>query len=273
MKRGALAGLVVAVAIALSACGGGGSGNAAVSIRTLKAAASNTQSASSYQFTMNMKVTAQGQTQELNATGAQAADGSQMQLTLDFAGLGDIEVRLVDRTMYMNLGAIPGAASELPDGKGWVSISFDEIKGRTGVDFQQLIDQAQQTSPTQGLQYLKGLSGDVVKVGDDTVNGEHAVHYQASIDYSKLGDELDSIPESVRGRLAALPPVPVDVWINDQDQAVKVHMTLDVGALGLDDTGRVEMTMEMHDFDAPLEVQPPPADETIDFSTLSSQEA
>jgi hypothetical protein len=269
-RRGALVGVVIALAIAVSACGSGGTSDAAVSIKTLQAAASNTEAASSYQFTMTMSVSAKGQTEELNASGAQAADGKQMQFTMDFAGLGSMEMRLVDQTIYMDMGDIPGASSELPDGKHWVAISFDEVKGKTGVDFQQLLDQAQQSSPTQGLQYLQGLSGDVTKVGDDTVNGEHAVHYLASIDYSKLGDKLDAYPEAVRKRVEALPPVPVDVWINDQDQVVKVHLALDVGAMGVDESGNVDMTMEMHGFDAPLDVQPPPADETTDFSALTS---
>jgi hypothetical protein len=272
-RRGALGAIVVALAITAAACGGGTTGNAAVSIKTLKAAASNTQDASSYQFTMNMKVTAQDATQELAANGAQAADGSQMQFTMDFAGLGTMEMRLVDETIYLNMGDIPGASSELPDGKRWISVTFDEMKSQTGVDFQQLVDQAQQTSPTQGLQYLEGLSGDVTKIGDDTVNGEHAVHYQASIDYSKLGDKLDGYPDEVRKRVEALPPVPVDVWINDQDQVVKVDMTIDVGAMGFEESGKVEMSMEMHSFGEPVDVQPPPADETVDLSTLTSQDA
>ncbi len=272
-RRGALGAIVVALAITAAACGSGTTGNAAVSIKTLKAAATNTQDASSYQFTMKMKVTAPGATQELAADGAMAADGSQMQFTMDFAGLGTFEMRVVDQTFYMNMGDLPGASSKLPDGKRWISVTFDELKSQTGVDFQQLLDQAQQTSPTQGLQYLQGLSGDVTKVGDDTVNDEHAVHYQASIDYSKLGDKLDEFPDSVRKRVEALPPVPVDVWINDQDQVVKLDMTIDVGAMGFEENGKVDMTMELHSFGEPVDIQPPPADETVDVSTLTSQEA
>jgi hypothetical protein len=269
-RRGALAGVVIALAIAVSACGSGGGTGAVVSIKTLRAAADNTQTASSYQFTMTMAVTTQGQSGTIHATGAQAADGSQMQATMDLDGLGSVEMRLVDKTMYMDMGNLPGASTKLPDGKHWVSISFDELKGKTGVDFQQLLEQSQQSSPTQGLQYLQGLSGDVTKVGDDTVNGEHAVHYRASIDYSKLGDKLQSVPDAVRNRLESLGPVPVDVWINDHDQAVKVHLALDGAAMGLATAGSVDMTMEMSNFDAPLSVQAPPPDETIDILSLNS---
>jgi hypothetical protein len=271
-RRGALAAAVIALAMAVSACGSGGS-NAVVSIKTLRAAADNTQAASSYHFTMTMAISATGETAQINASGAQAADGKQMQATMDFDGLGSFEMRLVDNTFYVDMGDLAGASSKLPEGKHWLQISFDELKNKTGVDYQQLLDQSQQSSPTQGLQYLQGLSGDVTTIGDETINGEHTVHYRASIDYSKLGDKLDSLNESVRDRLEDLGPVPVDVWINDQDQAVKVHFALDTSAMGLPGGGSVEMTMEMTDFGAPLDVQPPPADETVDIASLTSQEA
>jgi LppX_LprAFG lipoprotein len=272
--RGTLVGIALALAVTAAACGsGGGGGNAAVSIKTLQAAAANTQAASSYRFTMTMSISSKGQTGELHASGAQAADGSQLQATMDLDGLGSLETRLIDKTMYIDMANFPGASSKLPDGKHWVSISFDELKGKTGVDFQQLLEQSQQSSPTQGLQYLQGLSGDVTKVGDDTVNGEQAVHYRASIDYSKLGDKLQSAPDEVRNRLESVGPVPVDVWIDDQNQAVKVHFALDGAAMGLADAGSVDMTMEMSDFDAPLSVQAPPADETIDVVDLGAQSA
>ena len=56
--------------------------------------------------------------------------------------------------------------------------SLDELQQRSGADFGGLADQAQSTGPQQGLEYLQGLSGDVVKVGDDTVAGQHATHYR-----------------------------------------------------------------------------------------------
>ena len=59
MRRGVLAGIVVALAITAAACGGG-TGEAAVSIKTLQAAASNTQAAESSRFAMDMTVDVAG---------------------------------------------------------------------------------------------------------------------------------------------------------------------------------------------------------------------
>ena len=86
-----------------------------------------------------MAVSANGQSLAFHASGAQAADSKQMQFTIDMGGLGSMEMRLVDNTIYMNMGDVPGASSKLPDGKHWVAISLDAMTDKTGVDFQQLI--------------------------------------------------------------------------------------------------------------------------------------
>ena len=57
--------------------------------------------------------------------------------------------------------------------------------------------------------------------------------------------------------------------IDDQDRVVKMHITIDGGALGAG-AGTAEMTMEITDFGVPVDVQAPPDDETVDFSTLGS---
>ena len=121
-----------------------------------------------------------------------------------------------------------------------------------------------------GLEYLQGLSGDVQKVGDDTVAGEHATHYRASIDYAKVAEKLPDTSAKARDELTKLGTVPADVWINDDDRVVKMQMAIDGGAFG-GDGGKIEMTMEITDFGVPVDVQAPPEDETVDLSSLGGQ--
>ena len=111
-------------------------------------------------------------------------------------------------------------------------VSLDELQQRSGTDFGGLADQAQSSGPQQGLEYLEGLSGDVVKVGDDTVAGQHATHYRASIDYAKVAAKLPDSAAGQRDKLAKLGKVPADVWINDDDHVVKMHLAIDAGSLG-----------------------------------------
>ena len=62
------------------------------------------------------------------------------------------------------------------------------------------------------------------KLGDDTVGGQHATHYRASIDYAKVADKLPDAAARRRDELAKLGTVPADVWIDDQDRVVKMHL-------------------------------------------------
>jgi hypothetical protein len=165
----------------------------------------------------------------------------------------------------MNFGDLP-LASKLGD-KSWIAINLDELGQKTGTDFGALADQAQSSGPQQGLEYLQGLSGDVEKVGDDTVAGEHATHYRAQIDDAKVAQKL---PEgATRDRVATLGVVPADVWIDDGDRVVKMQFAVDGSSFG-ESGARVQMTMEMTDFGVPVDVQAPPPDQVTDFSTLGS---
>jgi hypothetical protein len=264
-RRGALVGVVVAFALAIAACGGGGS-DATVSIKTLQAAVSNTQAQQSSRFTMDMGVDTSGKSVSLHAEGVSAGDGKTAQVTITIPSLGTIEERIVDGIVYANFGDLAPLASKLGR-TPWVAISLDELGQKTGTDFGALADQAQSSGPQQGLEYLQGLSGDVQKVGDDTVAGEHATHYRAQIDYAKVAEKL---PEgATRDQLAGLGVVPADVWIDDNDRVVKMQFAIDGSGLG-QAGAKVQMTMEMSDFGVPVDVQAPPPDQTTDLSSLGS---
>jgi hypothetical protein len=264
--RGALVAVVIALAIAVSACGSGGGTGAVVSIKTLRAAADNTQSAKSSRFVMDMKVDVSGEPVSINVDGVMAGDGKTGQLTINAPVLGSIEERIVDGVIYMNMGDL--AAGKLGD-RPWVKLDLDQLNQQSGGALSGVADQAQSNTPQQGLEYLQGLSGDVTKVGDDTVAGEHAVHYRASIDYAKVAAKLPDSASAVRDQLAKLGTVPADVWIDDSDRVVKMQMKIDASAFSAG-AGTADMTMEITDFGVPVDVQAPPADQTTDFSALNS---
>jgi hypothetical protein len=266
-RRGALAAVVIAVAMAAAACGGGsgdGASGASVSIKTLQAAASNSQAAESSRFTMDMSVDVMGQPTTITASGLIAADGKNGELKVEMPIVGSLEERIVDGVIYMNLGSFPGASGEL-GGKQWVKLDPSQLQDNPM--FGDLAGQAESNSPKTGLEYLKGLSGDVQDLGQDDVDGQPATHYRASIDYSKLLDQLPNATQEQRDALAKLGTVPADVWIDGQDRVVKMHMTMDAGSFGAG-AGTADITMQLGDFGVPVDVQAPPADQTADFSEL-----
>ena len=265
--------LTIGLVLALGACGGGG-GNAAVSIHTLRAAVEDTEAAQSYRFTTDVKIKLLGNDVALHGSGLATGDGKQLQFTMDLGnsalqrlGARSFEIRVVDGDIYVDLGRLAGVLGG-DASKHWLHISLDAIRSQLGANGSGLLDSSGST-PKRALEVLRSLSGDVENLGDDTVAGEHATHYRASIDYSKVIGRLPDLPDAVKQRLEKVGSVPADVWIDDHDRLVKLHLAIDGAAFGGSTTGTVETTMEMSDFGVDVHVEAPPADEVTDFSGLS----
>jgi hypothetical protein len=274
-RRGALVGLVIALTITTAACGSGGSGggDAAVSIRTLQAAVSNTEAAPSSRFVMDVEFhggSAAGLS--LRGEGVASDDGKQLQAKITMTPLGTFEERLVGDSLYMNFGDIPKVGDQLPAGKPWVQFTFADLQSATGIDVQQLVDQAKNSGPTQGLANLQGLSGDVEKVGEDTIDGRHATHYRASIDYAKVAEQASGYSPEIVEKLKQLGTVPADVWIDDDDHVVKMHYTIDAGAVS-GGSGTADFTLQMSDIGEQVTVEAPPADQTIGLTDFLARTA
>jgi hypothetical protein len=62
--------------------------------------------------------------------------------------------------------------------------------------------------------------------------------------------------------------VPVDVWIDDQDRVVKIETTVAPGSVAPFGNGSVSMTLEVTEFDVPVDVAPPPDDQVSDLGDL-----
>ena len=258
----------------LAACGGGTGGDraASVSAKTLQLAAANSSEAESSRFTSNIAVTVAGETVELEMTGVGTGDGRTMSIVMTMPELGSFEFRIVDGVVYIDFGAIPEAAAELPPGKTWVAFDVEELAGVDEGTLRSLSEQAQQNTPKQGLESLEALSGDVEDLGPDTVGGKPATHYRGAIDYTKISEDAE-LPESMHEAFASLGdsgPVPVDVWIDDQDRVVKMQFAMDIPVVRGGPRGRMEMRMEFTEFGVPVDVQAPSADEVVSYDELTT---
>ena len=260
---------LMSVAVLAGCAGGGGTGARRVSVETVQLAAENTQAAPSTQFTMTVAVGSGSRHQIVKASGVGSGDGKLGRVVLEVPGGGSIEELIVDDALYMDLDGLPAATQWLPDGKHWLRIGFDDVAGRLGLDLGELRDQARSSTPASGLEYLQGLSGDVTRVGDETINGEHATRYRASIDYSLVADKLEGLSAAAKDQLRELGTVPADVWIDDHDRVVKMHYTISGSAVGADSAARTaEVTTEITAFGVAVDVQGPPADEVVDITDL-----
>jgi hypothetical protein len=236
-----------------------------LSVDTLQAAATNTRAAESAQFTMSMSFQSAGQRIDMHAAGAVAQDGRRAGIEIDIPGVGRIEERILDDSVYLSLDGFPLPDGSVPAGKHWLRMDVGDLARASGLDLNTFREQAQSSTPAQGLAYLHGLSGAVERVGDEVLHGAHATHYRASIDYATAVDELPNLTAQARQRLATLGRVPADVWIDDYNRVVKMQFSVDGSAFG---SGHAEMTMEISDFGAPVVIEAPPADQVISISEL-----
>jgi hypothetical protein len=264
VRRCTLVVLIGAVAVLAAACGSG-SGPATISIGTLRAAAANSQAADTQTFAFTMGITSKGQHVDMTGSGTVASDGSAGHMTMDMGDLGKIEAIVTPDGLYYDMGALLG--DKLPAGKRWVYMSYDALSQKSGQDFRQLQDQSNQNS-TKALEYLKSTTGDVEKVGDDTVAGRPATHYVTHLDYAKFAEEkMPDATAAEKAQIAKLGTVPMDVWIDGDDRVVKMRFEMDGSSLG-SSGGSVTMTMEITAFGQPVDATPPPADQVIDISEL-----
>jgi hypothetical protein len=149
---------------------------------------------------------------------------------------------------------------------------------RVGLDFGALM-QSGQSNPTQQLDYLRSVSGDLKELGKETVGGVETTHYRGTVDldeYVKLVPEAQRASvrktiQQVEKNMGGRSTYPVDVWVDQSDQVRR--MAFDMKSNTPQGTVTTSMRMDLSDFGAPVNVELPPKSQTIDFDALSQAAA
>ena len=170
-----------------------------------------------------------------------------------------MEMRLVDGSMYMNMGALLGSrASSLLHGKDWVSVDLSQMGAAGGTQ-----------NPADMLQSLRG-AGDVREVGHATIDGTETTQYHADIDVAKA---MEKVPEKYRASSAAGMKVlgttfPIDVWIDGDGLPRRFEIDIEIPG-----KGSVKESIDYTDFGADVSIDAPPADQVqsmADFQRAAS---
>ena len=262
--------LSVMVVAAMSACGSGTElATSTVSTLDLVAAA---PAAAAAQRTAHINGVMTVSTPDGDVTVAIAGgtdfEAGAMDLTLDMSDMpgigsvGKIEMRLVDGTMYMNMGALSGGKGLVPGlgSRPWVAMDLKQF----GVSQSQLTSQ----NPADMLQGLRG-SNKVTDLGTATIDGATTHHYRANVDLAKAMAKLSS---KVRDRAKASlkdfgATFPMDVWIGEDGLPRRMRVRLDAAGVGVDE--RIDFTK----YGEPVDVQAPPSDQTTNMDDLKSLSA
>jgi len=183
--------------------------------------------------------------QALHADGAvdYTTSPPQMAMTMESpAAAGQsIEMRLVDKILYMNMGQMTGNKfvkydlsdpNNLPPGMDQLTATMNPLAAFDSFE--------------EGVQ-------SVVFVGDEDVDGEQLGHYEVKVDTTKI-EQFKELQTQ-----AELPKtVSYDLWLDDQDRMRKMTMEMDMGA------APVEMEVEFADWGESVDIAAPPASEIVE---------
>jgi LppX_LprAFG lipoprotein len=157
-----------------------------------------------------------------------------------------IELRLVDKVLYMNMG-------QMTNNK-FVSYDLSD-KNNLPPGMDQLTSTL---NPLAAFDSLEEGVQSVVLVGDEEVNGEQLAHYKVTVDSSKL-DQLKQLPTQ-----ADLPKtVTYDIWLDDQNRIRKITMSTDM------DSAPMTSEVEFSNWGEPVDIAAPPASEVVDGTKMA----
>ena len=188
----------------------------------------------------------------------------EMSMNMALSGTSISEI-LVGDTLYMKLPQL----SSMLGGKAWAEFNLTSL-GSLGSSVQSLIDSAKNTDPTAQLQPLLA-SGDVHKVGTETVDGVQADHYSGTVDPATAFESSQAAKNLTSAQIAQLKSMlqasgvtkeTVDVWVASDGLPVREQVTAN------GNSGATKVDMHLSDWGKPVSITAPPADQVTDLSSL-----
>lgn len=179
-------------------------------------------------------------------------------------GSTSMQARYLSDAYYAKMGE---AFAQQMGGKHWVKYAYEDLAKIAGGSGAFLKDQMQNSSPNQSVKLLLA-SGDVKKVGDETVRGEKTTHYAGTVNVSDLAAKSSHLTASQLTDLkkqftqAGITTEDVDIWVNGKDLLVKA---VSKGELS---SGTMSSTTYYSDYGVKVAAVAPSASDTTDFKDL-----
>jgi hypothetical protein len=274
MKPPAL--VLAALAAFLAACGGSSEATPTTTVvqqlessaqQAVLQAGAKTQAAKSGRIALMAEIAGGAANGSMSGEGAFAGPRGRMSMDLSGLGNGEVTGRLelaFDRLLiYMKFP--PEVARELPGGKTWVKFDLARLGKQEGIDFEELM-QLGGSDPSRSLDLLRAASHDFAAVGDEAVRGVQTTHYRGTIDLEKLAQQGPAKARESYRRIieeTGQKQIPVDVWIDEDGLTRRLHYEQKMPG-----GGSTDFTQEFYDFGADVNVEAPPASQTIDITEL-----
>jgi len=275
-SRSFVGALLALVAVLASACGGDKPVDA---VQVLAAAPDKTVAATSARIAGEMTMEIGAQSTHAKYDGALDLKGHGGTMTMDASSFGlpggEVEVRVVDGVVYVNLDVIlkmagGGLVPPALDGKHWMSLDMSKV-----VEGAQAMQSDPSAASTNSLEYLRGADPDGIdKIGDEDVRGEPTTHYRADIDVDvmkrKLGDAkmsgsarklMEQGIDSMDGKTFTM-----DVWVDHDGRVRRQDFDQRYHVQGR--AMRMSMRVEYYDFGVKVDAEKPAADEVVTLADL-----
>jgi hypothetical protein len=248
------------VAVAVAGCGTNAQPiqvNLAAS-EVLAQAAQKTAQATSYTVDAVVDVTApqEGSGKVQGRMLYQSKPQLAVDLTLDTIDLGDrsvpggVRAVLQGDTLYVKVDALKELVGAT---KPWIKVSLTEAD--TSGQAKQYLDQIQQFDLASVTKMITA-SQDVKAVGTETVNGEDTTHYSGTFPVDAAVQQLPADKqEQARRGMAELKDVTFDLWAGSDGLPRKLALN------GAKDGATLKATLMFKDFDKPMTIEAPPADQ------------
>lgn len=267
------------MAVSLTGCmgigdSGGKDDNGGVALsaaQVMNKAANNTASADSYKVAMRMTMTGKmgGKQRAVNLAGdgqfrtkpstAMAFKFSKMDMGAGQQLPGGMETRLVGRNMFIKSPML----QKLTGGKPWVKFSFDQLGKKSGMNFDQLVQRAQNQADPATFTKMFTASKDVKEVGNQTVRGVKTTHYTGTVDMTKALSKIGGKQKKyMKSQLSSMKNVKFDLFSDSQQLPRKIVLH------GKAQSMKYSTTAYYSDFGEPVHIAAPPAAQTSDGSKL-----
>ena len=292
--RALVAALVAVLAIAAAGCGS--SAVAIPELSSFTSVAQKSSAADSARFSLELQLALPGTDKPLvvSAEGGFDTPARRAQMTFNLSSFADLLKSFgssLGGKMTGDLGSsgdwkleaiqdgdtayikFPLVADQLPPGKTWIKGDATELSSAHAGQLSQFGSLAG-TDPRDVFGVLKAVSGSIDAVGSEKIRGVETSHYRATIDIARLAKLVPDAQRQSLGGLdqqaarAGLTAIPLDVWIDADQQVRKLAIDLDAKQPGTDASVKASLVVELSDYGTPLDLQLPPADQVVDAATL-----
>jgi hypothetical protein len=268
--------------VVLAACGGGGT-----SAKTLVKATDTTLSSGTLDASYDAKLVQDGG-RSVTFLGSGVVDSTQHRsaVTVDLASLaaqagasGSAALfrghEVVDSSGQVVIYVrVPFYSRRLPAGKPWVRIDYGKTIHEQGISVGLL---TLNQDPGQYLEFLRGASGKVKKVGEETVRGVPTTHYSGTIalfDYPQtLTGERKTAAEQQADRIVQLTQTssfPTDVWVDSDDRVRQMTFEYTIPASATNTAADYTVRLRYSGFGRPPHVALPPPSRVATLSQLKT---